>query len=336
MNSNISILITNACAVSDEFLAMSSVPDVIADDDDYTRLFFLNIEEPAPWGHMDWPGVSVVGMCLRRPTNEVRRAVVTLSRDGNVRIFNTNEDESVVIDDTLANRGLVPSAIRQIGGRFYACGFYGLVFRSSADGRVWTSFDHGLHADSMGILNTQLDAIRQRDPERASSVGRVGSRVSNFTAIDGFGETNLYATGLDGLLMRYTGDAWSSLDTGTGAHLNAIHCSSNGDVIAAGYDGTVLRGMGSAVRVVSETPELTVSSIRMFQGQIYLGTTEGLFLLGENGPEPVIDDVAGLTNDTAIAVLDSVSENILWVVGHRHVWRYDGKVMQLFQHPDNV
>jgi hypothetical protein len=34
--------------------------------------------------------------------------------------------------------------------------------------------------------------------------------------------------------------------------------------------------------------------------------------------------------------IDSVSDNCLWIIGDRHVYRYDGGTITPFVHPDNV
>ncbi len=57
-------------------------------------------------------------------------------------------------------------------------------------------------------------------------------------------ETDAYASGLDGLFMRYDGDSWSDVEIGTTVSLNALHGTGDEDVFVAGDHGTILHYRG--------------------------------------------------------------------------------------------
>ena len=51
----------------------------------------------------------------------------------------------------------------------------------------------------------------------------------------------VYVVGDNGVLLRYSGQAWKALDSGTVAPLRAVSVTGSGDVVFAGQGGSILR-----------------------------------------------------------------------------------------------
>jgi photosystem II stability/assembly factor-like uncharacterized protein len=72
------------------------------------------------------------------------------------------------------------------------------------------------------------------------SVMRSTKEPQNLYGIWGYSPTDVFAVGEDGLILRYDGETWSEMDSGTQWALHGIWGSSSEDIFAVGYAGTIL------------------------------------------------------------------------------------------------
>lgn len=75
-----------------------------------------------------------------------------------------------------------------------------------------------------------------------TEAGRFAAEAENMPlfAIDGGSDGTAWAVGDNGTILRLVAGAWTPEPSGTRAHLRAVRCLSDGRVLAAGADGTLL------------------------------------------------------------------------------------------------
>lgn len=222
--------------------------------------------------------------------------------------------------------------IRQIGGKLFACGGLGQVYRRDPDG--WHAIDEDLVHEGQILFNApnapgidQATAIRQR-VERLKS-------LPNFNDIDGTAEDDIYVCGLGGNLHHYT-QRWTRIASKTDRILTSLHVASFDDVFVAGQDGVVLRGNSrDGFRHLGTFFDGSyIWSIRKFRGEIYAGTLHGLYRIV--GDEAILVRGDGLTETSPIIALDAVDNERMWVVSDRHAFLYDGSQVTQYRHQDNI
>ena len=151
-------------------------------------------------------------------------------------------------------------SMRQIGEYIYVCGMRGLVYRRHTDGGSWEKI-HPL---------TQEQAARAEDMA--------------LLAMTGLQSGELYAVGMDGLILSFEPHGVDLVTSPTNANLHDIACTSNGIAYACGQRGTVVKLSDSHWTVVeNETTNEDFWSIVEFQGEPVLAADEfPLFAVRKN------------------------------------------------------
>ncbi|UGX87053.1 hypothetical protein [Phyllobacterium meliloti] len=344
MNAKVPTTLGNCCAVNDRFLIVVSFPHSVAQDEVYTRLFYLNLDHPELWQHRDLPGETIVSVCLRKEREGIKRAGCALSNEGLVEIANSSEEIREKIPDA-GIRDLEPGRpilgyvnnIKEIDGQLFVCGSSGQIYRRDPD--KWQAIDGGLVAKSQSIQSriAQRDNVR-RDNERLRDNVKDQLDIPELIAIDGLNVDGVYTVGLGGQLYYFDGRVWNKQNTSTKEHLLDLHCVSDDEVIVSGYRQTLLSGNArDGFQLLHESNEdIKFWSVRKFQGEIYVGTVQGLRRFNGSTFDIIRQSDIGFDETTVIQQIDSVSDSYLWIVGDKHAFRYDGKIVQKFLHPDNV
>ncbi|MBB4481144.1 hypothetical protein [Rhizobium etli] len=332
-----SVSLGNGFAVSSRFLIIVGFPDETSGlDNPVTRIFYLNLDSQTRFTYQDWAGETVVSACLRRPLGVVLRAGCFLSEEGRVEILNSTEHLSEDVDPRKNAYGSLRS-IQEAGEILFACGLGGQLYRRSTNG--WEAVDGGLRDKSERRMRKELGIgeFAGEDPRGAEDRIALGKESPDFTRVDGSSERDVYVCGLRGLIGYFDGSHLALLSSPTGEHLVDIHCVSHDRVLIVGYYQTLLIGnarSGFAVAYESNAA-ITFYSVREFRGEIYVGTTAGLRKFNGSKFEVVSDASAGLDDKTVIQQIDSVTDECLWLIGDRHVFRYDGVKAEKIELPDN-
>jgi hypothetical protein len=334
----------NGCAVSDRFMIVVGFPDTTPPQERYSRLFYFNLDLPERWNHRDVPNQTIMSVCLRKPAPRVLRAGCAVSDEGYVEIVNSNEE----IIEKIPGAGLrdleqgMPMIgylkdINEVGSTFFACGSFGQIYRRDLKG--WTAIDGGLVEQSR--------TIEERINHRQATTGDYGYLRKNvedakaqaqLDEIGGSSESDVYTCGMYGHLYHFNGKEWRKLNSGTSEHLLGMHCVSEDEVIISGYAQTLLKGnaqKGFQLLHQANT-DMKFWSVRKFQNQIHVATAQGLRRFNGSDFDVIRNLQIGFDETTVIQQIDNVSDNYLWIVGDRHVFRYDGEIVEKFQHPDNT
>ena len=327
----------NGCAVSDRFLIIVGFPDETSGSDTpVSRIFYLNLDSQTLFTYQDWVSQTIASVCLRRPLGSSLRAGCFLSEEGRIEIVNSSEHLSEAVDDRASPHGSLRS-IHEAGQTLFACGFGGQFYRRSSGG--WEAVDGGLRDKAERNIRKELGLgeFESDAPLGIEERLALGNQSPDFTRVEGLSERDVYVCGLRGLIGHWDGSRLALISSPTDEHLLDIHCVSADRVLIVGYDQTLL--VGSARDGFSTVHEsdtaITFYSVRQFRGEIYAGTTSGLRKFDGRSFEVIRAPSAGLDETTVIQQIDSVSEDCLWIIGDRHVFRYDGFKFERVELPDN-
>jgi hypothetical protein len=234
-----------------------------------------------------------------------------LGRDGTVSIATPKGERQEKIADAGTGKGKYGyvNRIRKIGGAFYVCGHAGQVYYRTDAG--WRHIDQGLLKPSLKVK----DVIALYD-------------------IGGTGATDIYATGLDGILCHYDGKSWTHLDSPTNAHLERIECVSPSEVYLAG--GTEEEGVLYAGNKDDGWVEHRVETqggfwgLTVFHGTPYVCSQEQLFAFQAGTLVPVKPDLDSPPRYHRLVA----NADVMWSIGTNDLAVFDGKSWQRIEHLD--
>ena len=182
-------------------------------------------------------------------------------------------------------------SVSKIGGKAYAVGLRGMVYRLDRIMR-WTRIDDGL-PDTFDIQ-----------------------------AIHGFGSSDLYAVGRSGNLWQYDGREWTKRELPTNVNLTAVTCTGNGKVYVAGHGGLLIRGRQDRWTIIEhEETKDDIWDIEWFEGQVFASTMRSVYRVDEDTLQPVD---FGEDRPKSCYQL-STAKGIMWSNGERDVMSFDGK-----------
>ncbi|MCG8426728.1 MAG: hypothetical protein MI754_05145, partial [Chromatiales bacterium] len=181
----------------------------------------------------------------------------------------------------------------------------------------------------IGWLRTVTRRRGPNDWEHLSEgLWQEGDKGAGFTDLDGFDHNDLYAVGGDSDVWHYDGGTWTPLDV-TDKHFRpkAVCCAEDGYVYIVGAWGVVIRGRGDQWE--SYFPEEVgpkLVSVVSYNGRIYMGSEEGVYVLDHNAKSLVPEryDFEGQIAPIYAHRLD-VGHGLLMMAGFYSVALFDGK-----------
>ncbi len=182
-------------------------------------------------------------------------------------------------------------SVSEIGGKAYAVGFDGTVFR--LDGlKKWTRIDEGLP------LNFDISAIH------------------------GFDASDIYAVGFAGEVWQFDGRKWTKRDLPTNLNFTSVKCAKDGKVYVAGHAGILVRGREDTWEIVNhEKTTDKVWGVEWFMGNVYLSTLSHVYRLNEEKLDLV--DFGDNPPETTYKL--SAAKDVMWSIGAKDVMSFNGK-----------
>lgn len=182
-------------------------------------------------------------------------------------------------------------SVSEIGGKAYAVGYQGMVYRLDSLKR-WARIDDGL-PDSF-----EIDAIH------------------------GFEAADIYTVGLKGELWHYNGEEWAKRELPTDVNLNAVKCAGDGRVYVGGQGGVLIRGRDAAWEILEhEETKDDIWDIEWFEGQLYLSTMHSVYRLNKEELEAV--DFGKDPPKSCYQL--SAAKGVMWSNGEYDIMSFDGR-----------
>lgn len=329
---NTTITFGIGCAINRDMFYMSSTLDELekTEDTPISRMMFYQDQTKEKWFYHDLLGWRVQSICFPSVTPNSIRKVYALSEQGDVECYSS---EGSVIE-RIPDAGLVfPSlgyghvnCIRQIGQHLYVCGLSGQVYRRETLG--WVHIDKQILQKSLDLANIA------DDDEVVAAIIKSTEETILLTDINGLDERSIYVVGNDGYMAFFDGINWKVLPKATAAHLNCVLPLSDGTVWVAGGKGTLLKSSAQSgfSAVARKSLDTDFYSLAMFKERLFIGAGDGIYELGENGPQRLlISDKHMLNGVTSIEAKDGV----LWALASRKLARYNGITWEIFENPHN-
>jgi hypothetical protein len=220
--------------------------------------------------------------------------IVLISPEGLYAVFSRSVHAGSIFDDShpapAEPRYGSFRSVGQIGGRAYATGLRGMVYRLDAPAG-WIRLDEQLSRDFDG------------------------------QDIHGFDASDIYAVGSKGELWRFNGKEWVRRDLPTNVNLTTVKCAGDGVVYIGGHDGMLIRGRNDAWEVLDQ-PQMRddIWDVEWFAGQVYVSTLSNLYRLVGADLKPV--SFGGDTPGSFYHL--SAGEDVLWSIGEADVVAFDG------------
>jgi hypothetical protein len=245
---------------------------------------------------IDWHVAAVA--YAGRPNHQL----YCVGQRGRLRVIGSSDYEEAIegrFDPPLTRGVLIGASI--IGRSLYTVGMGRQVFRRSLDqGGIrgsWAEIGAAIAADP-----------RQPGPQA-------------LTAIGGTAEHDLAASGWNGELFNYDGQAWRKRDLPTDADLHALACDGDGIFVVAGQHGVALIGRDDRWAVlINEADKADIWSVAHFNNSFWLATLRGVLKVEEDTIVPIT-----LEADLISGAL-TANDRRLWSIGSDHVhWTEDGQ-----------
>ncbi|MBB4254821.1 hypothetical protein [Rhizobium sp. BK008] len=237
------------------------------------------------------------------------------------------------------------SAITQVGGKLYACGQGGQIYRRH--GRdSWSLLTDRLLFDMASYQKKKEGRPRTDDPDYLSwlrDFQKQAPKNISLNAIKGFSEDAIYLCGSEGprpVLYFWDGSELHELKVYLEeAALTGIHIEHVDSVWICGREGVLLHGSyARGFTPVNLRQQLNLfHMITPYRGKLILPSSVrpgGLFELAPGTSDlrrfsPALPKLRGEYIFYAGAVGD-----VLWVVGQKDIFRFDGNEWERIEHPD--
>ena len=131
--------------------------------------------------------------------------------------------------------------------------------------------------------------------------------------------------GWQGLVALYDGDAAKRFESGTNVILTSIICDKDGEMLACGQKGTIVRGSKDSLKPL-ELEGITDDfwSIAKFQGEVYVSSITALYKLVDDETLELVK-YDGEEIPTSFYHLDTYEDSLMLSVGQKDAVLFDGK-----------
>lgn len=261
-----------------------------------TIFFTYDLARPKsqPWGFREWdPCTSIFGSSCFKPEEKW----VFINSQGNVYSTGGGEDDDESSILSAGNKYF--SVLKCIdNGYVYAVGPGRKVVKRQRKNK-WISID----SPSMKPKKKEFED-------------------SGFSAIDGFSDTDLYASGGAGDLWHFDGQRWTFINLGTNVVLENICCSSDGNVYIITNANVLIVGRNDRWEILDqEIGEEILEEMVCYKGTVYISSHKKLY---EIKKKKIVDTKLKLPKMDSYSHL-AEGDGILLLAGIHCAYFYDGK-----------
>lgn len=255
-----------------------------------------------------WGGTNLQGIAhalMVDHINSKQRVIYVLDRNRAVyKLDSSIQGDWIRINES--RNGFLMD-LNKIGGDLYAVGGNHQIYHEVAGN--WNAVDDGVYING----------------------AKGGAKI--LTTIDGINKDNIYAAGMNGVILYYDGKRWDRLDVPTNVGIQKILCVSDKTVYACGYENLLMRGNSNGWEVLTELDDSIVYwDMCKYKDDIFMCSKTNIFRLSDSG-FPIQEDI-NVERPLGFYRMDANQEQ-LWTVGNECVLKYDGKKWEQFKFPLN-
>lgn len=236
-----------------------------------------------------WVKFNAHSICaITSPTT----AILVVSADGLYAMFSKSVKTGNIFHSPMAGGPHFGSirSVASIAGVAYAVGLRATVFRLD-DQSQWIWLGQGLPGSS------------------------------NFEAIDGKGNDDIYAVGSKGAIWHFDGKEWSQEHVPTNSNFTSVVHAPDGSVYIAGHAGTLIMGSkGRWELLEQENVREDIWGLAWFSGKLFVSTFLGVYQLA--GARLVPIDFGNIQPTTTYKLTST--KELLWSIGENDIVAFDG------------
>ena len=148
---------------------------------------------------------------------------------------------------------------------------------ADAEGTFWAVGDYGtIYSGTSGAMTLRF---QPEGPTRAFPLNAVWAKSSS----------EVWAVGDRGLVIRKSGDQFTTLDSGTAVPFHAIAAKAENDVYVGGAGGTLMHWNGQAFGKMDTGSSSDITGLAMVGADLWLATGQGALLKASGGTFERID-----------------------------------------------
>ncbi len=237
--------------------------------------------------------------------------IIVLGRDGEVAVGFSDQMAESNIEDKKQSVGPT-RGVRCIGDSIFAYGMRRQVYRRDKRGD-WESLNRGIPP-----------AVKDPNTTGDEKIKQTISNSGGFNAVAGPLPNELYAVGTNGEIWRTNDGEWLAVDSPTNILLTGATTVPDGTIYACGLEGMILKGRGEAWSAVTYEGQqgLGFRAIASFKDQLFLADGDSVRRL-KDGVLSMVD--FGVDGVVPAHYLYADSQQILTLAGKEIYCSRDGE-----------
>jgi hypothetical protein len=288
-----------AIARDDEIILTGNYYDL--EDSREERIALLSLIK-GKWGGMDLSGTA---HAVRVGWYGSEKAYYVLER--NRGLYVARPTGTVQFVEIARNRQGFLMDLRKIGRCWYAVGGHHQVHKMVSGS--WISIDDDIRIDGSAGVGALLQSV------------------------DGTSESDVYAVGFDGIILRHDGKSWYQIASPTNLGFQRVLCVAPDEVYICGNARGLYRGDRTYWYELTDLDESeTFWDMAYFQETLYVCSKKKLYKLVNDELVEVKIAVKGPLGFYRM----SCNEGQLWTCGNECLLKFDGSKWTQYRFPDNV
>ena len=326
---NLNVSFIAGCLIDDEMFYISSYFDNLDAEIQCSRMSIYDHLDKQ-WYYHDNIEFKAISVALVPKTEVTNRIMLAVSLNGDVEFYSTKKTYYEKIKDVgYGNKtffyGTV-NKIRNIQSDYFVCGSRGQVYKKIAND--WLHIDESIVLPKIYLKEINPQSILDFDHQE---------KFREIYDINGHNLGCLYVCGEDndgGFIACNNTGKWVINIKRTPSSLHHIQLCSDGlNIVAVGDYGTVFYGNSDSGFINLKDISIKDAFYQScyFKEDLYIASSVGLYKYSKNKFELL--DVLPL--GTEVNTVDS-TENILWVLSDKELYRFDGINWMTITDPDNL
>lgn len=325
---NLNMTFVTGCLIDDDMFYIASIFDSLDSEIQCCRMSIYDHLD-GQWYYHDNIEFKAISVALIPKTEHTLRVMVSLGLDGKIEFYSSQKTifekiEEVGFTNPEFFYGTL-NKIRNIQSNIYACGSSGQIYQRVSN--EWLHTDQDLLLPKVEYKNVRPEDILNLDHE---------GFFREIYDINGHNLNCLYVCGEDndgGFIACNSNGKWVINSKRTPSSLHHIQLCPDGiNVIVVGDYGTVFFGNSDSGFINLKDISINDSFYQScyFKDDLYIAASSGLYKYSNK----IFEMVEVIPLNTEVSIVEA-TENILWALTDKEIYRFDGNSWNIILDPDN-
>ncbi len=177
---------------------------------------------------------------------------------------------------------------------------------------------------AVGSLNQIYESNDLNNWKRHTIAPKVSQTLYGLESIDMVSNSEAYSVGWNGECLKEEKGTWRYIETPTNLDLHKILCIGNNHIFICGDEGVILEGTDDTWKFIpNEVTSEKLWGLALYRNKVFVSDMQRIYEILENGLQEIKyskqDDIP-----PASYRLESVGNLILWSIGEKHLYEFDG------------